>query len=113
MKWNNIFNRETSKEKKEYSRPGDGSKAILYYLVAIYIGYMGYSILHNRLTGDDTLSYPVAILFTSVFAIGAAWIVWYATKLRKNASAAEIQVDTIEELHETVPENIQEETKNY
>lgn len=63
-----------------------GLRAILYYLVAIYIGYMGYSIMKNRLAGDDTMSYPLAILLTSILMIGAVGVAFYATKRMKYES---------------------------
>ncbi|MGB8451465.1 MAG: hypothetical protein WCD89_03960 [Anaerocolumna sp.] len=85
------------KERNRKNRPV-GQKAILYYLVALYIGYMGYSILHNRLSGDDTMSYPLAIAITSVFVIGAAWVVWYATRgLINDSKNSEIEITGKEE----------------
>ncbi len=63
-----------------------GDRAILYYLVAIYIGYMGYLVLKNRLSGDETLSYPIAIAAASVLITGAAGIICYALiQTRKRA----------------------------
>jgi hypothetical protein len=90
MNWNKFsIKRNTNNENAIKGHQG-GQKAILYYLVAIYIGYMGYSILHNRLSGDNTMSYPLAIILTSVFIIGAAWVAWYATKgLKYNLKQSE------------------------
>ena len=96
MKWNKLWDGESKKNKKDFREQRDGNRGIPYYLVAIYIGYMGYSILHNRLTGDETLSYPLAIFLTSIFVIGAAWIIWYAVKLRKN-QATENEIKEKEE----------------
>lgn len=59
------------------------TKAIIYYLVAAYIGYMAFGIINNRIQGDDTMSWTVAIIFTTVLASGAIGIVVYATKLVK------------------------------
>ena len=58
-------------------------RALLYYLVALYIGYCGYSIMSNRLAGDNTMSYPLAILLTVVLLIGAVIVALYATRRMK------------------------------
>lgn len=84
MKWNKFWVKEAGKEYDEARRQAAGQKAVLYYLAALYIGYMGYSILNNRLSGDDTLTYPIAILLTLAFMLGAIWIAWYATRRMKN-----------------------------
>lgn len=82
MGWK-FWIKEDGKEYDEDKRRSASQRAVLYYLVAVYVGYMGYSILKNRLTGDDTMTYPVAIAVTSVLFIGAFWVVWYATKRMK------------------------------
>lgn len=84
IQWNKFLIREEEKEYDEARRRSANQRAVIYYLVALYIGYMGYSIMNNRLTGDDTMSYPLAILLTSLLVIGAVWIMWYATKRVKN-----------------------------
>lgn len=61
-----------------------GSSSAIYYLVALYLGYLGYSIMNNRLSGDDTMSYPLAIIFTCIFIIAAVFIAFYATKQIRN-----------------------------
>lgn len=86
MNWNNFLIRNEGKNCDDSKRRNAGQRALLYYLVALYIGYMGYSIMNNRLSGDDTLSYPLAIFFTSVLIIGAVFIAWFATKRMKNES---------------------------
>ncbi len=55
-----------------------GNRTILYYLVAIYIGYMGYLVLKNRLSGDETLPFPIAIAAAFILIIGAVGIICYA-----------------------------------
>jgi TRAP-type C4-dicarboxylate transport system permease small subunit len=64
-------------------------RSALYYLVALYIGYLGYSIMNNRLSGDDTLSYPIAIMFTCLYVLGAVLIALYATKQIRDDFKAE------------------------
>ena len=76
------------------------NKGILYCLVAVYIGYMGYSILSSRLKGDATLSYPLAILFTSVLVIGAVWIFWYGVRLQRSISGEDPQKEETKEINE-------------
>ncbi len=76
------------------------NKGILYCLVAVYIGYMGYSILSSRLKGDATLSYPLAILFTSVLVIGAVWIFWYGVRLQRSISGEDPQKEETKETNE-------------
>lgn len=76
------------------------NKGILYCLVAVYIGYMGYSILNSRLKGDATLSYPLAILFTSVLVIGAVWIFWYGVRLQRSISGEDPQKEETKEINE-------------
>ncbi len=98
MNWNKFSVRENKRKITNRKNQPQGQKAILYYLVAIYIGYMGYSVLHNRLSGDNTMSYPLAIIITSVFVIGAGWIVWYATRgLKNDLKQSDIEVAVEEE----------------
>lgn len=84
MNWNKFWVKEEGKEYDDGRRRSAGQKAVLYYLVALYIGYMGYSIMNNRLTGDDTMSYPLAIVLAALLVIGAIFVAWYATKRMKN-----------------------------
>lgn len=86
MNRNEFRNGESKKNRNDFNGQRNGNKGILYCLAAIYIGYMGYSILSSRLKGDDTLSYPLAILFTSVLVIGAVWIFWYGVRLKISIS---------------------------
>lgn len=74
------------------------TKSIIYYLVAAYIGYMAFGILNNRIKGDDTMSWPVAIIFTVVLASGALGVIVYATKLmKKEKSQTEDNIECVEE----------------
>lgn len=66
-----------------------GSRSALYYLVALYIGYLGYSIMNNRLSGDDTMPYPLAVMFTCLFILAAVLIALYATKQIRDEIKAE------------------------
>lgn len=59
------------------------TKSIIYYLVAAYIGYMAFGILNNRIHGDGTMSWPVAIIFTVILSVGSIGIIVYATRLMK------------------------------
>ncbi len=69
-----------------------GDRTILYYLVAIYIGYMGYLVLKNRLSGDETLPFPIAIAASSVLIIGAVGIICYAVvQNRKSGKQKKIE----------------------
>lgn len=63
------------------------TKSIVYYLVAAYIGYMAFGIINNRIHGDDTMSWPIAIIFTAILASGALGVIVYATKLMKKAKS--------------------------
>ena len=73
------------KWKSKNAQPGAArQRAIIYYMVALYIGYLGCSIMKNRLEGDDTMTYPIAIIVSSVLILGALWVLWYATKQMKN-----------------------------
>lgn len=63
------------------------TKSIIYYLVAAYIGYMAFGILNNRIHGDDTMSWPVAIIFTVVLASGAIGVICYATRLMEKTKS--------------------------
>lgn len=83
MGFHKFWVKEEGKEYDDARRRSAGQRAALYYLVALYIGYMGYRILHNRLLGDTTMSIPLAITLTSVLIIGALWVVWYATRYMK------------------------------
>ena len=38
--------------------------------------YMAFRILNNRIHGDDTMSWPVAIIFTVVLASGAIGVIY-------------------------------------
>jgi hypothetical protein len=76
MSWNKFWVREDGKEYDEVRRRSAGQRAVLYYLVAVYIGFMGYSILKNRFGGDNTMSFPLAIILASILIIGALWIAW-------------------------------------
>lgn len=80
MGFHKFWVKEEGKEYDDARRRSAGQRAVIYYLVALYIGYMGYRIINNRLTGDDTMSYPLAITLTSVLIIGALWVAWYATR---------------------------------
>jgi cytochrome bd-type quinol oxidase subunit 2 len=84
MKWNRFWIREDGKQYDEERRRRAGQKAALYYLVAFYIGYMGFSIMKNRFAGDTTMSYPLAVILASVLLLGAIWVAWYAMKQMKN-----------------------------
>jgi threonine/homoserine/homoserine lactone efflux protein len=106
MNFKKFWNGENKKSHNDFNGQSNGNKGILYCLVAIYIGYMGYSILSNRLRGDDTLSYPLAILFTLVLVIGALWIFWYGVRVRKNSSGEnplkeEIKDNKVNDINET------------
>jgi hypothetical protein len=83
MKWYKFWVREEGKEYDEARRRSAGQRAVIYYLVALYVGYMGFSILKNRLTGDGTMTYPLAILMTLLLLAGAIWVAWYATNWMK------------------------------
>ncbi len=94
MKLNRLLKKEFQNEPKELQRRTSNQKAMLYYLIAIYIGFMGYSILRNRFTGDDTMSYPLALVLALVFVIGAVGIICYATSLiRKERKRDEVKSD--------------------
>lgn len=84
MNFTKFWVKEDGKEYDEVRRRAAGQKAILYYLVALYVGYMGYSILNNWLSGDRTISYALLIVLTAALFIGAIWVAWYATKRMKN-----------------------------
>jgi arginine exporter protein ArgO len=91
MSWN-IFARDAGKQYDENKRLSAGRKAVIYYLAALYIGYMGYSILNNRLAGDDTMSYPLAVILTALLVIGAIFVAWYATiSLKKEFKQSELE----------------------
>lgn len=84
MSFNKFWIKEAGVEYDEARRRAAGQKAIIYYLVALYVGYMGYSIMSNRLSGDDTMSFPLATALTLVLIIGALGVAWYATKRMRN-----------------------------
>ena len=84
MKFNRFWIKEDGVEYDDTRRRAAGQKAIIYYLVALYIGYMGFNIISGRLSGDDTMSYPLAIGITVAFFAFAIWIIWYATKRMKS-----------------------------
>lgn len=84
MNRNIFWVREGGKQYDENKRRSAGQRAVIYYLTSLYIGYMGYSIMKNRLAGDDTMSYPLAIILTSILIAGAIFIIWYATRRMKN-----------------------------
>ena len=48
---------------------------------------MAFGILNNRIHGDDTMSWPVAIIFTVVLASGAIGVICYATRLMKKTKS--------------------------
>jgi dolichyl-phosphate-mannose--protein O-mannosyl transferase len=79
MSFKRFWIREDGVEYDDARRRVAGQRAVIYYLVAFYIGYMGYSIMKNRLTGDDTMSYPLAITLASILFVGALSIILYAT----------------------------------
>jgi len=83
---------------KKVVREGDKGKGILYYLIAVYIGYMGISILRNRINGDDTMSYPLAVFFSLIFILGAVWVFWYGFELRKKANISQVSEDNKESI---------------
>ena len=115
MNRNEFRNGESKKNGNDFNGQRNGNKGILYCLVAIYIGYMGYSILSNRLRGDDTLSYPLAILFTSVLVIGAVWIFWYGVRLKisiSGESPLKEETKEINVINETMDENNNTDTAN-
>lgn len=72
-------------------------KPILYYLVAFYIGYMGCLILKNRFTGDETLSYPLAVAIASVLLLGAAGIICYTFMGTRNKEEEKGKEESLEE----------------
>ncbi len=84
MRWNKFWVREDGKAYDEAIRRRASQKAVLYCLVALYIGYMGLLIIKNRLMGDDTMSYPLAILLASLLIIGAVIVILYTVKRMKN-----------------------------
>lgn len=87
------FRNKSNKSKKDLGER-DWYRGILYYLLAIYIGYMGISILGNRINGDDTMSYPIAIFFALIFVVGAIWVFWYGFGLRKEeVSDSNVEID--------------------
>ncbi len=99
MNFNRFFCREDGAEYDDARRRAAGQKAVIYYLVALYIGYMGYCILSNRLAGDDTMSYPVAITLTFALVAGAFWVAWYATRrMRKEFRDSKLSDTKIEEV---------------
>lgn len=81
---NKFWIKEDGKEYDEAKRRSASNKAVLYYLVAAYVGYMGFSIIKNRFTGDNTMSYPIAIISSLALLIGALWIIYIATKRMKS-----------------------------
>lgn len=98
MDWNHIRIREAGKKYDENKRRSAGQKAVIYYLVALYIGYMGYSVMSNRLSGDAAMSYPLAAVLASILIIGAGFVAWYATKrMRSELKQSEIITDGKEE----------------
>lgn len=79
MRWNKFWIREDGKIYDEIKRRRAGQRAVLYYLVALYIGYMGFLIMKNRFMGDNTMSFPLAILLATVLIVGAVGVILYAT----------------------------------
>lgn len=75
---------EEKKERSQDYRKGQ-QKAVLYCLLAFYIGFMGYSILKNRLMGETAISFPLAAAISALFIAGAGGIIWYAAKLIRNS----------------------------
>jgi hypothetical protein len=99
MKWNKFWVKEEGKDYDEARRRTAKQKAVIYYLVALYIGYMGFSILKNRLSGDDTMSYTLAVLLASLLMIGAIWVALYTTKQMKHEfEQSEIKTDIKEKM---------------
>lgn len=84
MNWNNLWIRNDGRKYDSAKVRNAGQRTVIYYLVALYVGYLGYSIISNRLAGDDTMSYPVAIIFSSVLIIGAIFVAFSATKRMRN-----------------------------
>jgi predicted branched-subunit amino acid permease len=101
MSRGNFWIREDGKKYDDNKRRNAAQRAGIYYLVAIYVGYMGYSILYNRLIGDDTMTYPLAIILASLLIAGAIFVAWYATRRMKSELEAS----------EIVPEDEKEDQK--
>lgn len=80
MRWYTFWVREDGKQYDENKRRSAGQRGVIHCLAALYIGYMGYSIMNNRLAGDETMSYPLAIILTSLLIAGAVIVVWQATR---------------------------------
>jgi hypothetical protein len=83
MNLHNLWNRNGGKKQDDIKRRASGQRAALYYLVALYIGYMGFCVMKNRLAGDDTMTYPLAVILSSALFIGAVFVAWYATRRMK------------------------------
>ena len=65
---------------------GINLKTGVYYLVGAYVAYMAFCIMNNRIHGDDTMTWPVAILCTAVLGIGAVSVIVYAVRRTKKDS---------------------------
>lgn len=84
MNWKNVWSGEKEKKYPAAKSKSTGQRAGLYYLAALYIGYMGYTILANRIAGDNTMPYPLAVALAAVLLCGAVFVAGYATKRMRN-----------------------------
>ncbi len=62
------------------------TKSLIYYMVSAYVGYMAFNIMNNRIHGDNTIAWPLAIIITAVMAAGVIGVAIYATRLWKKKS---------------------------
>lgn len=89
---NYAWKKEPGKKYDERLRTTAKQKAIMYYLVAIYIGYMGVQLIMAKLGGDNTMTLPMVSIFSSIMIAGAVGVIAYATTtLLKQLRASEME----------------------
>ena len=79
---------------------GFNIRTAMYYLVGAYIAYLAFCIMNNRVHGDETMSWPVAVLFTAALGIGAVGVIIYAIRQTRKEMGEDSELEQTEDTDE-------------